>query len=900
MNTKQRLLIQYLNQLAEPVPPTVGLEEGVFETATTSAVTPVTPQSVRNMLEQLASEPALEESAGEIEETVSPIPPPAAGRINEHTINVAVSAVEKAANEEPLEAEEEDILEAIVLPGKRPVLDITNGQMSTPPPDWKFLKDYTQIVQNCLPSIGRIDVPQMTTIPYGGTGFFVGDGLLLTNRHVARLFIQGVGKGKNYLSFLSDQSAVWDAQYEVGDPDPGSGANRYQVIEALFVHPHWDAALLRVKPIGNAPLPPPLKLSKGAPANLNGGALQHVVVIGYPTLDSRNDIPQQFEIFRNIFGRKRLMPGYLTGFKDVRTKWNSLLHAITHDASTLGGNSGSAVIDLTTGLVLALHFGGRYLDTNFSVPSWELAQDPNVNEFKLNFADYPGLVAPAATTQPIWLSSWNDVQPLTPVESPPPTIPAAPGAPTESVVLPVAPDWFERVSDTELVEAMRRDSERTKQLIRATLLPEEAEDLINDLNRGLAPVAEVTTEEGLFDFLSGGPKVDPSLPEIILLHGIMGGHLATYGGFGGRVWLSPLAFAAGQVATRLTLGDDGELDRNSSQVVYPDGPIRMVYEKPSRKWRLAGFVVHEFSFDWRKSISNSADRLHLFIESLRLERPSKKFVLVGHSMGGLVSALYAARHPEWSRAVTQAIFLGSPLRGSYAPLEAVMGEYPLIRKFALADRSDKLDAYMSMARTLPGLLDMLPDPAVFPDAEVLYSRSNWPAHLAPAQMWLDQSRQVKRLLATSPLLETAKLVVSIDHPTIAEVSFVNGQIVRGTPNRRGDGTVPSQSAAAGVPGLTIYRGTNSHGDLPREDAVIKAVIDLITKGSCDLTRLSQAEIDDPVVIDEAPTETIEEATAIALPIRLRSGIFTQRDVDFLLRPDDATLPGPVGPNPVTA
>jgi V8-like Glu-specific endopeptidase len=47
-----------------------------------------------------------------------------------------------------------------------------------------------------------------------------------------------------------------------------------------------------------------------------------------------------------------------------------------HDASTLGGNSGSAVIDLETNQVIALHFGGAYLRYNQSVALWPLADDP--------------------------------------------------------------------------------------------------------------------------------------------------------------------------------------------------------------------------------------------------------------------------------------------------------------------------------------------------------------------------------------------------------------------------------------------------------------------------------------------------------------------------------------------
>jgi V8-like Glu-specific endopeptidase len=41
--------------------------------------------------------------------------------------------------------------------------------------------------------------------------------------------------------------------------------------------------------------------------------------------------------------------------------FEGVVKAMVHDSSTLGGNSGSAVIDTETGEVLALHFGGEYL-----------------------------------------------------------------------------------------------------------------------------------------------------------------------------------------------------------------------------------------------------------------------------------------------------------------------------------------------------------------------------------------------------------------------------------------------------------------------------------------------------------------------------------------------------------
>ena len=60
---------------------------------------------------------------------------------------------------------------------------------------------------------------------------------------------------------------------------------------------------------------------------------------------------------------------------------------MAHDSSTLGGNSGSAIIDVETGHVIGLHFAGEYLKANYAVPSFELARDTRVLDAGIKFAD---------------------------------------------------------------------------------------------------------------------------------------------------------------------------------------------------------------------------------------------------------------------------------------------------------------------------------------------------------------------------------------------------------------------------------------------------------------------------------------------------------------------------------
>ncbi len=80
------------------------------------------------------------------------------------------------------------------------------------------------------------------------------------------------------------------------------------------------------------------------------------------------------------------------------SKLRKYCQRLTHDASTLGGNSGSAVIEVDTGEVVALHFAGEYLKANYAVPMYELARDSRVAS-RLNFE---GTHPPTNDWAPAW------------------------------------------------------------------------------------------------------------------------------------------------------------------------------------------------------------------------------------------------------------------------------------------------------------------------------------------------------------------------------------------------------------------------------------------------------------------------------------------------------------------
>ena len=281
-------------------------------------------------------------------------------------------------------------LEAIVLPRNRPVAFVRGDSYDDLDGPWVSLNDdvIKKRIASLLPLIGRVEVPSSPILPYAGTGFVVGQGLIATNRHVAQLFSQGRGLTIRYRA----GDAAIDFKRQIDAPDDDRTA--YLSVRAVeMIHPYWDLALLRVDDL---PTDRMLRLSVKSPEEL----LDHnVVVIGYPARDERNDVALQDRIFNRTYNVKRLQPGVIRARAKIQSFENTV-NALTHDASTLGGNSGSAVIEVDTGEVVALHFAGEYLKANYAVPMHELARDSRVAS-RLNFE---GTLPPTNDWAPAWRS----------------------------------------------------------------------------------------------------------------------------------------------------------------------------------------------------------------------------------------------------------------------------------------------------------------------------------------------------------------------------------------------------------------------------------------------------------------------------------------------------------------
>ena len=363
-------------------------------------------EHLKNLIQTDSGAPSALESmkVADLAETIRP-----AGPVPGHLQDAVDGAVEKIARGGPLSAEEQFVTEAIIIPDRRPAIDIlASGDFHVDHPLWLdydsgTLKENIKAVSS---AVGRIELPGLPSIPYGGTGFVVARNLLMTNRHVAELFSSGLGLRD--LVFRPGQSAAIDFEKCVD-----GGSMRLGVPAIRMIHPYWDMALLEVE--GLPETIEPLTLSA---APLPDDPMR-IAVIGYPAFDPRNDAAVQNQVFRGIYNVKRLMPGMLNGRRDVES-FGHLVSASKHDSSTLGGASGSVVADPARKAVMALHFGGIFKDTNFGVPAMELARDSRVIDAGLTF------VGEVDRSPCPWESAWQSTE----------TVAAAPRAPSTAPVSP--------------------------------------------------------------------------------------------------------------------------------------------------------------------------------------------------------------------------------------------------------------------------------------------------------------------------------------------------------------------------------------------------------------------------------------------------------------------------------
>jgi endonuclease G len=257
------------------------------------------------------------------------------------------------------EAVEKQIeLESIIMRRQRPVLAIRDNVTKLIFIDeadseiWgERLKKARPLLDRAIPAVGRIDLTG-ARLDWVGTGWLVAENIIVTNRHVANEFAAR-SEGFAFKMGLNGQiSADVDFLQEIDN----SKRLVFKLLKPLHIEepPGPDVAFFEIEIVsGNAKLAEPIDL---ATMIVN---TENVATIGYPAYDSRIPEPDLMErIYGKIYNKKRLAPGGVTQIESTR---------LCHNCTTLGGNSGSVVFDLTNGQAVGLHFSGSFLATNYAV-----------------------------------------------------------------------------------------------------------------------------------------------------------------------------------------------------------------------------------------------------------------------------------------------------------------------------------------------------------------------------------------------------------------------------------------------------------------------------------------------------------------------------------------------------
>ena len=222
-------------------------------------------------------------------------------------------------------------------------------------------------IKQAYNAVGRVglaqDGPAIGADPSYGTAILIAKDRVITNRHVL----------DSTYKRIADETDPFGIEF-FGEKDSDATEFYELTLDEAVIIEEYDAAILKLKKAVPENLRQPIAFTNKLPEEWDN---EDIYVIGYPadpagyTDEIRAVIGEDL-----VFGVKRYSSGNIfrhpqdtddiygieTIVNGERYSEKGWLHAICHQASTLPGNSGSAVISQKSGELLGLHFGADNFD----------------------------------------------------------------------------------------------------------------------------------------------------------------------------------------------------------------------------------------------------------------------------------------------------------------------------------------------------------------------------------------------------------------------------------------------------------------------------------------------------------------------------------------------------------
>lgn len=286
------------------------------------------------------------------------------------------------------------------------------------------------------------------------------------------------------------------------------------------------------------------------------------------------------------------------------------------------------------------------------------------------------------------------------------------------------------------------------------------------------------------------------------------------------LWIDPTDISRGQLSLLTMPGP----------LVMACGPVLHGYLPLKLTLAAAGYTVRCFDYDWRRDISETGAVLarHLATE------PARDLTVIGHSMGGLIAriALRSTSGPRIQRLVT----LGTPHRGSYAPVLAVRGVYPLVRRLAQIDDVHSAEALArDVFSSFHSLYQMLP----LDGALDLIDSRNWPRTGPQPNATLLDRVPLLRLGGPDARISA---IAGFGYETAVDITRVHDDFYYRF-DFNGDGTVPT--ARATLDGCEAWYCHVPHNELMRSPVVHEAILQLLADAAPQLAGAPPASPSNP-------------------------------------------------------